>query len=404
MLEISFGNLLNAIAAAVVLVAIVAGIVKGIFSVISSKKSKRDSVSKSFEKTVSQLSSDNSTSKLTAAILMRRYIGVYTRKRLILKNYYLRKEALNVISSTLRILPTSVFQKTIADGLAYTSNLCNEDLQKTNLQDVYLGNKKHRINMKKSDLYRADLSYALIENVNAAHAYFYYSILHGARIKSSNLSYADFRNAELSNCVFKDCNLYKANFNQAYHIPKEIEATLINGICECREKISTQLQEPTKVIFFSMPGAMTKSEEIIVNEYEALISSKGLKVECYTRDQYPQFGQLGKVRQKIRKCSGMVAFGFKQIGIEKAIFRPETIDEETWENRWLSTPWNELEVGMGLMNDIPILLVQDESVNFGVFDKAINECFVASLYTNTEIRSIEFNPNFIQWMSLVLRP
>lgn len=38
---------------------------------------------------------------------------------------YLQTESINVIASMLKVLPTGVFQKTLADGLAYAVNLSN---------------------------------------------------------------------------------------------------------------------------------------------------------------------------------------------------------------------------------------------------------------------------------------
>lgn len=40
------------------------------------------------------------------------------------------------------MVPTGVFQKTLADGLAYGHDLSKADLQKTNLQDAYIGSKE----------------------------------------------------------------------------------------------------------------------------------------------------------------------------------------------------------------------------------------------------------------------
>lgn len=54
----------------------------------------------------------------------------------------------------------------------------------------------------------------------------------------------------------------------------------------------------------------------------------------------------------------MVAFGFKQISIKEATFRPNTKDEQIWQNKWMSTPWNDIEVGMALMEGMPVLIIK----------------------------------------------
>lgn len=71
--------------------------------------------------------------RLASAIMLRRFLNRNVQK----SNLFLYQESANVISSMLKILPTGIFQKTLADGLAYTTDLSNMDLQKTNLQDVY---------------------------------------------------------------------------------------------------------------------------------------------------------------------------------------------------------------------------------------------------------------------------
>ncbi len=95
---------------------------------IRSNKRKREEAYSSFEKVVENLSADNPASQLSAAVLLRRYLSLK-----IGKSIYLHDETVNVISSILRTLPTGVYQKTLADGLAYASDLSEADLQRTNL-------------------------------------------------------------------------------------------------------------------------------------------------------------------------------------------------------------------------------------------------------------------------------
>lgn len=95
----------------------------------------------SFSTIVNQLASENTESQLSAAILLRRFLNY----KLGFRGKYLFSETINVISSLLRTLPTGIYQKTLGDGLAYAIDLSDQDLQRTNLQDLYLGNKKERI-------------------------------------------------------------------------------------------------------------------------------------------------------------------------------------------------------------------------------------------------------------------
>ena len=322
----------------------------------------RDEYQKSFDKVVTDLSSDNVSLQLTSAILLRRFFMINQMKKC---GDFLKDETINVISSLLRTLPSSVFQKTVGDGLVYAKDLSGIDLQRTNLQDVCLEGKTSRLILNKSDLFMADLSYALVKNVDAEGAYFYHSILLKTRFKNCNLKGADFRNTDLTKSCFENVELYHAKFDGAVNIPEEILAGLSDYTDDDgntykaaymkEEKVTTVNKNSYGNIFFSIHGCASAEDNALISEYRKVLEQMNYNVICYARDQYPQFGQLNKVRKDILQSAAMLVFGFKQIRIDKAIFRPNTKEEEIWEKRWLPTPWNEIEVGLGAMLGLPIL-------------------------------------------------
>lgn len=370
----------------------------------------RDEYQKSFDKVVSDLSSENKSLQLTSAILLRRFFRIDEMKKC---GDFLKDETINVISSLLRTLPSSVFQKTVGDGLAYAHDLSGVDLQRTNLQDVCLEGKTCRLTLNNCDLFMADLSYALVKNVDAENAYFYHSILLKTKFKDCNLKGADFRNADLTKVCFEKVDLFKAKFDGAINIPKEIEPYLgeytdTNGnvfkkafvnVKNQEEKITTLYDNSVDNIFFSIPGCTNAENNALICEYRKLLEDMKYNVICYTRDQYPQFGQLNKVRKDILQSSAMLVFGFKQIRIDKAIFRPNTKEEETWEKKWLPTPWNEIEVGLGAMLGLPILLVKDDDIHSGIFDSHLSESFIAVASANDKIDDVIKGKSFNLWLS-----
>ena len=370
----------------------------------------RDEYQKSFDKVVTDLSSDNVSLQLTSAILLRRFYMIEQMKKC---GDFLKDETINVISSLLRTLPSSVFQKTVGDGLAYAKDLSSVDLQRTNLQDVCLEGKTSRLILKKSDLYMADLSYALIKNVDAEGAYFYHSILLKTRFKNCNLKGADFRNSDLTKSCFENVELYHAKFDGAVNIPDEILAGLGDYIDADgnsykaylkEEKVTTVNKNSYGNIFFSIPGCTSMEDNALINEYRKVIEDMNYNVVCYSRDQYPQFGQLNKVRLDILQSSAMMVFGFKQIHIDKATFRPNTKEEEIWEKKWLPTPWNEIEVGLGAMLGIPILLIKDNDIQSGIFDCHLSESFIANVSANDKIDDVIKGQQFNLWLSKFKSP
>lgn len=377
--------------------AIAYGALKFFREIRRAKEREREQYKKSFEELVSQLNKKNNQSaQLSASILLRRYFKDTPED----DKKELRQEAIDVISSLLRILPTGVLQKTLADGLGFATDLSGCDLQKTNLQDVLLDNKKQEILMDKTDLYLADLSYANIEGIKGHGIIFYNAILFYARIRNCDFTNANFRGADLNGVVFKNCTLKDADFTNARNIPSFIEDNLDeNGKFKLDGMISAKHDTKDKTIFFSMPGLLNKEDEMITKNYKEFLEKNGYDVIYYKRDEYPRFGQLNRVKEAINHSSGMIAFGFKQIYISDGEYRPQTKEKSPWKDKWLSTPWNEIEVGIGLAVGMPILLVHDPIISDGVFDNDLSDCFVARIHSTEDSRRLEYNKSFQEWFS-----
>ena len=383
------------IAAAGVIAAAVYAAIKGYYYVAHRREVENAEYTASFNTIIAQLSSDNPSSQLSAAILLRRFFEVKSKKGC--KN--LKDETINEISSLLRVLPTGIFQKTLGDGLAYAGDLTYTDLQRTNMQDLYIGSKNCRVDMSGSDLYMADLSYALIDNVNAKNVQFYNSILFNTQIKNTDLSGSNFMNADLNRVCFKNVILAGASFKNAFNVPEEIANKLVDGYYQGNDPVSTNPNKSGKKIFFSMPGCMTKEDEFLTKDYKSVLENLGYTVVYYKKDDYPKFGQLNKIRHSIESSNAMIVFGLRQINISTGSYHKNTPKEEAISDKWMSTPWNELEVGMGLMAGLPILLVKDDAIDSGVFDSNLSECFIASMSTNCDSRTLETNKDLITWLA-----
>lgn len=348
----------------------------------------------SFESLVSSLTSDNIAAQLSAAILLRKFFNVADKD----EQNDMRMQTINVISSMLRILPTGVFQKTLADGLGFATNLSMCDLQKTNLQDVLLDNKKHEIQMNGTDLFLADLSFANLEGIRGYGIIMYNAILFCTHIRNCDFSKGNFRGADMTGIMIRDCILKDADFTDARNIPAFIEKNLDeNNRFKLSGKISARHETKGKTVFFSMPGMMSKADELVTKEYKEFLVKNGFEVVYYQRDDYPQFGQLSRVKEAICRSCGMIAFGFKQIEISNGKYRPGTDDAQEWKGKWLSTPWNEIEVGIGLSVGMPILLVHDPIISEGVFDGGLSECFVGKILSTEDSRRLQYNKVFQSW-------
>lgn len=121
-----FIQFLDVFAKIAAFVAVVYALGKVLHYILHYKEKQNEEYTASFNAIITQLSSNNQSSQLSAAILLRRFFdekGEKGRKSL-------KDETINVMSSLLRVLPTGILQKTLGDGLAYAKDLSNSDLQK----------------------------------------------------------------------------------------------------------------------------------------------------------------------------------------------------------------------------------------------------------------------------------
>ena len=398
-MDLSISDLLQLIAILGLVAAVVYGILKFVEDFLQRESRKRENYYKSFDTIVAQLSSDVKTSQLSAAILLRRYFGDTWNN----KKADLHLEAVNVISSLLKVLPSGVLQKTLGDGLAYAEVLDKVDLQGTNLQNLYLGRKDNvRISMEETDMFMSDISYATLNKIDGHGAIFLNAILYHTQIKDCDFTNAYFKGADLSNAYFDKVQLYGANFSKVTNLPVEFEGKLSSdGIFISKEEFTTpSTKQEKKVVFFSMPGCMSKEDEILTKDYKKFLEDEmNYEVIYYQKDEYPEFGQFNKIRHSIMNSSAMIAFGFKQMSIKNGVGHPNTIMEKKISDVDLPTPWNELEVGMGLMNHLPILLVKSEGISSGIFDSKLSECFVATITAYSDSRELMYNLEMKQWLA-----
>lgn len=416
---------LNNVEALYTIGVVMAGVILYVITkLIRTNNQKRQDTQEQFNLVVDQLSKNNETSQLSAAIILRRFFDT------IIDKDRFRKETINVISSMLKIHPTGIYQKTLGDGLAYAINLNYADLQRTNMQDLYLGKKNEKddelekkgqsskrsdddswkITMDFTDMFRANLSYALVENVVGFKTIFNSAILNHTNIKNCTFICADFKYADLTNVYFENVILKGSNFKGAVGIPEEMTRHLewINQGTKDEAYIYKDTESFTmdkskkrgghKKVFFSMPGSLTASEEALTIFYQKLLDNKGIESIIYRRDHYPKDSQLTKVKESIQQSNAMIAFGLKQIEIKSGRLNPDKKDYQ--EDLWLPTPWNEIEVGMGVMANLPILLVRDDKIEIGVFDKVISEYKIKTLSSATPLSNIETNEEFNKWLDL----
>jgi uncharacterized protein YjbI with pentapeptide repeats len=366
---------------------------------LTTHREKVAAVRKSFEGVVASLASENEVDRLAGAILLRRFFDPTTE--VTTKDTPYAAETINVIAAILRGQPSGNFQKLLADGLAFAPSLQRADLQRTNLHNAYLGSRgQQQVDLSYADFYRADLSGASFKGANASGAFFYQTRMTDAVLRNTDLRGANFFEADLYGVNFDGAKLAGATFEGARNVPSDLKPHL-EGHCwngpEVFKVSARVVRAETPVIYVSKPGCLDERQEKIVGLVCGWIYASGLRTEVLERVDYPATGALGEVRRRMSGCKGAAVFGFGEFKISEGLWRPGTADEAKVRDQASSTPWCELEAGMAVMVDLPLLLVADPALTKGVFDPLLVEHNIFRLIVPPD----RLSPGFRNWLVAV---
>jgi hypothetical protein len=149
-------------------------------------------------------------------------------------------------------------------------------------------------------------------------------------------------------------------------------------------------------IFISSPGFLNVDQQNIVDFIIKRLGDDGYSIIRLSPENYSPTGQLSEVKKLISSCSGLISFGFNDTLIKEGIQRPTSNNPNNLMNLWLSTPWIQIEVAMASMLGIPILMIKND-VSEGVFDPAINETYLYTVYISSHIQLDDFNNIYKCW-------
>jgi hypothetical protein len=169
-------------------------------------KTRRDRMAEigaSFALTVDALASDNPTSRMAGAVLLRRFFDRHTEQGARGRPYV--NEAVEVMAGMLRQSQPPQVQKVLADGFRYAVSLKGADLQNCDLSNAYLGKRKKEdepVDLSGADLYGANCGRASFRAAILHETVFVDAPLNKTVFTASDCQGADFRRAQLQNATF----------------------------------------------------------------------------------------------------------------------------------------------------------------------------------------------------------
>lgn len=347
----------------------VGGVIFGAYKYLTGRD-RQMAIRDAFQNVISDLSSSSDVKRQAAAILLRRFMDPQTELGQAGTPY--AGEAISVIAAILRTEKTGEFQKLLADGLRSAPSLEGADLQRTNLQNAYLGPRGNvRPNLRGADFYRADLSSASLKGAMASRAVFYQACLHNTTLRDADLSRANFFEADLLGANFNNAILTDADLGGARNVPEDLRQHVgANGKYagpKPYKAASVASAGKSPQVFLSKPGVLSAAQATLVSELTRLLAAEAIGVATLERSAYSGFGGGAQVRRVLSGCSGAIVLGFRQLEVASGQWRSGTEEAAAVEGIALPTAWNHIEAGMATMAGLPLLCIREEGVSGGLF-------------------------------------
>lgn len=123
-------------------------------------------------------------------------------------------------------------------------------------------------------------------------------------------------------------------------------------------------------VFLSRPNPFLPNQQEFIDRFREELLKHDIETITLVADDYDLTDSMNYLKGMIKQCYGMVIIGFKQIFIEKgykkkggtpnpSFFFPNEIDLS---GQALTSPFCHIEGTMGLLNDLPLLIINEEGV------------------------------------------
>ncbi len=236
----------------------------------------------------------------------------------------------------------------------------------------------------------------------------------GAYIDNATFDNCQFKNVNFSSASLKDIRFFyqeessknlleNVNFTDAKHLPDFIADNLKGSIFTGKIKPEQPTQKTfgvsTKRIFLSCSGALSPKQGEFTSKLKHDLLLFGIEIVNFDRTKYRLTGQISSILTEMASCHGVISLGFKDIEIKEGVYRPQTEDMTSINDKIMTSPWINIEMGLAIGIRKPMLILYDGRINDGVIDTNITDISISKIDFNSynyadyeyEVRQWAFN-------------
>jgi hypothetical protein len=125
-------------------------------------------------------------------------------------------------------------------------------------------------------------------------------------------------------------------------------------------------------VFVSRPAWVAPEYKRGLDGFLRVLAAMGLTPRTLGTTDYPSRAPLDEVIALLDECAGAVILGYPQLRIATGFVKDRAITEELL----LPTEWNHIEAGLAYARGLPLLVVHQEGLRRGIFDRGATPTFL----------------------------
>lgn len=156
-------------------------------------------------------------------------------------------------------------------------------------------------------------------------------------------------------------------------------------------------------IFISVGGTSTIKQEDFVKSVENRLVSENLIPNTVGRNKFSAGAPLKAVKDLMDECSGLIVIALERTYFEVGMERRGSNRETVLNNIKYTTPWNQIEAGMGYVKGMPILVIIEDGIRIeGLLEKGYDWYVLTVVPNSDSLITNEFNGVLADWKEKVL--
>lgn len=164
-------------------------------------------------------------------------------------------------------------------------------------------------------------------------------------------------------------------------------------------------------IFLSYPKPFLKKQEIFIKKLAKYLQKRGLEPRTLGVTDYDMDAPLTSIRRLMLESNGLVTIAFRRSFIKDGIGKPQSdIGDKEYDlsNKWLTSPYCQIEPAMAYQLGLPILILREKGVIAeGILEKGVTGMYMPTFDLENNLdeffRSEEFIQIINKWEGCVRR-